>query len=705
MANRFWVGGNANWDATAGTKWATTSGGAGGAAVPTAADDVFLDNGAGTGNVTIPSATTVTCRSLNCTGYVNTLTFAATTSVITVGDGTAGASNIAVKFVSGMTLTLTAVGTINFASTSATQQTIDTGTKTMPNMTFQGVGSSYLLNDAVTTGTTATLTLTSGIVNTNALTHTFGIINISGSLARTWNMTNSTINIIGGAATVWNAGTTTNLTFTTTGSTLTFTGSGSTLASLGMSWGGLSYATVNITAPSLCTFAGASTFSNLTLTASANTVNEIRLNNNVTYTNATFNGNSVANRLIIRSNTVGTQRTITSANTPTTNGFVDLMDIIKAGASANWSDTGWGVQNCTNITGATPGTSYWVGGAGSYTDATNHWASSSGGTAGTGRAPLLQDTGYFDANSGSGTLTFNAHRYGSLDFSNTALTAVSLVGGFTSVFFAGDLILSASAPLTITGFADVISFTGRGSHTLTSPGTTWAVSSPAINTTGTYTLGSSYTATSGFTVTLGTFDASIYDLTITTLTWASGATVNCGTGNNWNVTSDSGTVCSVNAGATVNAQTSRINLQSVSASAKTFGTGGKSFPDIVISAGGAGAWTFNATATYNSISMTGTGTKSIIFTAGTTATILNNNWLRGRSGNLITITSSSAGSAFTLAYTGTITTDYISLKDCTASGTTPFYAGANSTDVSGNTNWLFVAAPGGSGNFLLMGVG
>jgi hypothetical protein len=29
MANRYWVGGTATWDATAGTKWATTSGGAG----------------------------------------------------------------------------------------------------------------------------------------------------------------------------------------------------------------------------------------------------------------------------------------------------------------------------------------------------------------------------------------------------------------------------------------------------------------------------------------------------------------------------------------------------------------------------------------------------------------------------------------------------------------------------------------------------
>jgi hypothetical protein len=44
MANRYWVGGTATWDNTAGTKWATTSGGAGGSTAPTAADDVFFDN-------------------------------------------------------------------------------------------------------------------------------------------------------------------------------------------------------------------------------------------------------------------------------------------------------------------------------------------------------------------------------------------------------------------------------------------------------------------------------------------------------------------------------------------------------------------------------------------------------------------------------------------------------------------------------------
>ena len=42
MADRYWVGGTANWDGTAGTKWATSSGGLGGASVPTSADDVFF---------------------------------------------------------------------------------------------------------------------------------------------------------------------------------------------------------------------------------------------------------------------------------------------------------------------------------------------------------------------------------------------------------------------------------------------------------------------------------------------------------------------------------------------------------------------------------------------------------------------------------------------------------------------------------------
>jgi len=74
MANRYWVGGTDTWDATAGTKWATTSGGAGGASVPTAADIALFDAASGASTVTIGSGT-ATCLQLNMVGFTGTLAF------------------------------------------------------------------------------------------------------------------------------------------------------------------------------------------------------------------------------------------------------------------------------------------------------------------------------------------------------------------------------------------------------------------------------------------------------------------------------------------------------------------------------------------------------------------------------------------------------------------------------------------------------
>ena len=72
MANRYWVGDTADWDGTPASKWALTSGGAGGEAVPTASDDVFFD--AASGSVVVTMGTTDgVCLSLNCTGFTGTL--------------------------------------------------------------------------------------------------------------------------------------------------------------------------------------------------------------------------------------------------------------------------------------------------------------------------------------------------------------------------------------------------------------------------------------------------------------------------------------------------------------------------------------------------------------------------------------------------------------------------------------------------------
>lgn len=138
MASRFWVGGSATWNATVGTKWATTSGGAGGAAVPTSADDVFFD--ANSGAVTITLGATGTAKTLNCTGFtgtfamstfqltmsgdvtlVNTMTLSGTNatgfSMVTSCNVTTGGLTIPVIFTFGNSLTFTLID--DFSTTSS----------------------------------------------------------------------------------------------------------------------------------------------------------------------------------------------------------------------------------------------------------------------------------------------------------------------------------------------------------------------------------------------------------------------------------------------------------------------------------------------------------------------------------------------------------------------------------------------------------
>lgn len=58
MAARYWVGGSGTWDGVSTVNWSATSGGASGASVPVAADNVFFDSGSGTGTCTTTAAAT-----------------------------------------------------------------------------------------------------------------------------------------------------------------------------------------------------------------------------------------------------------------------------------------------------------------------------------------------------------------------------------------------------------------------------------------------------------------------------------------------------------------------------------------------------------------------------------------------------------------------------------------------------------------------
>lgn len=73
MANRYWVGGNAIWNGVAGSKWATSSGGAGGASAPTPSDNAYFDGNSGAVTVSLDIDNNAECLNLICTGFTGTL--------------------------------------------------------------------------------------------------------------------------------------------------------------------------------------------------------------------------------------------------------------------------------------------------------------------------------------------------------------------------------------------------------------------------------------------------------------------------------------------------------------------------------------------------------------------------------------------------------------------------------------------------------
>jgi hypothetical protein len=120
--------------------------------------------------------------------------------------------------------------------------------------------------------------------------------------------------------------------------------------------------------------------------------------------------------------------------------------------------------------------------------------------------------------------------------------------------------------------------------------------------------------------------------------------------------------------------------------------------------GGTGAVTLTGNNTFNTISNS-TQPITIDFAAGSTQTVTNFN-VSGTAGNLVTLQSTTPGSQFTLSKaSGTVSRDYLSIKDSAATGGAAWYAGANSTNVSNNTGWTFTAPPAPGGQDVIIGPG
>ena len=563
---------------------------------PTAADDVIIPASA---VVTIPSGITALGRSLTVQAS-GTFAMAATTSTLTLGDGTPGAGNVALSVSSTATITLTGIGTINFATSSATQQTITSGGKTLPALTFGSASGNcnLLLSDALTTSGILTLsrgTFDTGNFNVTTSNQFFG----SGSNARTLTMGSSAITAAGGAN-AFNFAVITNLTVTT--NTAVITVSGDRIVQRGtLDWQGASF--IMTGTGTIEGDGGTLTCKDFTRTGTATKTNALRLGLSVTCTGTlTINGNSTVNRIIVLSNTAGTARTLTAATVSVSN--ADFQDITGAGAGS------WNLSAITGLSGdcggnsgitfTTPATQTATGTA-SFTWSTHGWTS---------RVPLPQDDVVINnAFVASQTIAADMPRLGkSIDF--TGVTGSVAMNNSIPNSMYGSLTLATSMS-SVTLFSNVITLSGRGSHTITSAGRTITNANAGLTIDapgGTYSLSDALTVAGDIALNNGTLTTNNYAVQSGRLLNSSTAsTINLGT-TTWTIlqagaASPSFTVA---AATTFNGSNSTIVFSTSTSNAvtRTFAGGGKTYGDLTYTvAGASGQLSITGNNSFNNITL------------------------------------------------------------------------------------------------------
>ena len=534
MADRYWVGGTGNWDATT-TNWSATNGGAGGASVPTLADDVFFTTLSNATAYVVTLTTAPVCRSVSVVGpATGNVTIAGTANWSVYGSFTLAAT--------GVTFTYT-TGIISFLATT-TGFTITTNGNSLNAafINFNGAGGAWTLGSALTN--TNSFQVLAGTVSTANFNLTTNNLLITGAVARTVTLGSSSVtcltwNVTGSNATV-NAGTST---ITVTNAAGTFFGGGLTyynvfknlngfaIGDANNTFNALTNATVTVSGTFLCQFAGNQTIGTLTVNGSATTNGRASIQ-----TTAAL---------------AGTQVTLTVASF-VTNGNIDFRDINFAGAASPLTvATGGDAGNNTNITLATPKTVYWNAVAGGVWGLVA-WATTSGGAPAAANYPLPQDTVIIDdvgLSSGNTITLANNVALGTLNMSTRTLPMTLAVGSSGSPIY-GNLTLSSAVAITST--TGLLAFSGYNkTQTITSAGVTIDAGITVNNLSTTTTLSGALTlgTTKTFTLTLGTLNLANNTLTCGLFSTNNSNTraITFGTGQ-INLTSNAGTIWNFNAG-------------------------------------------------------------------------------------------------------------------------------------------------------------
>ena len=607
MATYYWVGGAGTWNNSNTTNWSGSSGGAGGSGPPTSADDVIFNNASDTaGNFTVTLSSTASCKNFTCTAPDVTITFSGA-RISCYGSFTMSGTN-----------TTTATCDISFLATT-TGNTVTSNAKVFRNIIVNGSGGEWTQSDAFAYGSASTYSLLAGTWKTGNFNITGGTFGSSGTATRSIELGSSTVTLADGLWDVTGSGFTINSgtsTISLGSSNPQFFGNSNTYYNVTQTNG-----TVNSDFP----ITGVNTFNNLTTTVpNATGVKEV-----VFYDNQTINGSlsvsggsSVIRRTHVRSDTIGTTRTLTCAAVAATTDS-DFRDITIAGAAAPVSGTrlgdGGGNSGITFVAGANK---YWNL-SGSQNITATGWALSSGASPSLNNFPLPQDTIIFDNAGAAGTVACNASfMFGTFDMS-ARTSAMTFNISVSDMQIKGNLTVGTGVTWGGTG-SNLLLYTSNGaSLTLDSNGQQMASDLFIDVPGGSVTLADIYntgTASLEVDVRAGTFDSAgfaitcndfISDTTKTrTITLGSSTLTLYGTGNL--LTLDTTNL-------TLNATSSTVVSSNTTNTSRTFVGANLTWGNLVVG-GGASTATFSITGanTFNTISHTRTAAYQIQFPSATT---------------------------------------------------------------------------------------
>lgn len=751
MANRYWVGGSGIWNATNTANWSTTSGGSGGASVPTQTDMVFFNSSSGGGTVRIEVLERATdIQNFNAAGFTGTFQgYYAAFAVdypnwrpvyrlnIYPQDGTT--SNI----VLGTTATYAnATDPLGIEDEGPAIEIVirDPGDRPTSTLKSDGVvlrflqvfsfvqlsnlAHSFSLQDNLTTLEFDVFVAASSGFTFNTNNHTIntkiwdGVSNVTG----TWNFGTSTINI-GGAVTptyrprgefnfasstdsrpaIVNASSATFNFISTPEPGEIFNSEVEVIIS-GSANAGHAFGTVNIVDPFGEVFIANSggSFTALTITQSNPIVNYVAFGRSgstdfpdfsvgtLTVTSYSAGYRIGLGPLLTTTASISRKMTITASTANLTN--VDFYGVIAAGSAAPFSGTGDLGEN-SNINFPTGVTRYAVSAGGNWED-TSTWSTTSGGASGAS-SPLPQDLAIFDANSSG---TYNVKTLGvqidASDFSDPdgEIVIIEDIGSIEEGTRASIEFLAIKNQFILRE-NDIISAGGRDRVALTS-------------STGSFTL-KTYDANivAGFWFIVNcacTLEANFYlggSFTLFRNSSFDANGFNMRASGTFDVTDDNSTSRAVDLGGgswTVGSwDVDATNLtftkdsSNITLTGSAFNGASLTYNDLIVE--GSGPLLITGSNTFGQMLFYRPAPYTITFEASSTQTMTNFR-LRGTPGNLITLQSSAPPSQFGLALSTSrkIGCNYLSLSYSNASPTTDtWYAGGQSVDGGNNSGWIF----------------